>query len=255
MKHQTNLTKSFDNNQAPRKGCIDMWNAFMVDDARFALGSDIPFCPCTTRSAPHLLVSFVDAKHLHKCTVRKDPDYHINAFVHFYIDDQKFDGPRNGIWSKPYEALELLRHFSGVITPDFSTNADFPDSIKRYNTYRMRAFGFWLTTHEIPVINNVRWGTEETWDYCFDGIPCNSIVSIGTVASGIHKLENRPDFEIGLFRMVEVLQPHTIIVYGSANYECFEQLANRGVHIIAFPSATSLAYKNKKGGPSNVETE
>lgn len=113
-----------------------------------------------------------------------------------------------------------------MITADFSTNADFPDPIKRYNTYRMRAFGFWLGSQGISVINNVRWGTEETWDYCFDGIPYNSIVSIGTVASGINKLENRPDFEAGLLKMVEVLNPHTIVIYGSANYDWFKKVSD-----------------------------
>lgn len=51
----------------------------------------------------------------------------------------------------------------------------------------MLSFGRWISQFGIPVINNVRWGTEETWEYCFDGIPYNSIVAIGTVASGINK--------------------------------------------------------------------
>lgn len=236
------------NKEHVRKGCVDMWNAFMVHDAEFILGSDIPFCPSTSKDIPMKLVSYVDAKHLHKTNCKSDSDYHIDAYVHFYIDDQKFDGSKSSIWLYPYKALEVLRHFSGVISPDFSTNADFPDPIKRYNTYRMRAFGFWIVSQGISVINNVRWGTEETWNYCFDGIPYNSIVAIGTVASGIHKLENRPDFEIGLSKMIEVLNPHTIITYGSANYDCFKKLADTGIRIISFPSDTSLAFVSRKGG-------
>lgn len=236
------------NEEHIRKGCADMWNAFMVQGAEFVLGSDIPVCPCTTKDIPQKLISYVEAKHLHKIKHNSKPDYHIDAYVHFYIDDQKFDGPKSSVWLYPSKALEVLRHFTGVITADFSTNADFPDPIKRYNTYRMRAFGFWLGSQGISVINNVRWGTEETWDYCFDGIPYNSIVSIGIVASGINKLENRPDFEAGLFKMVEVLNPHTIVVYGSANYDCFKKLSDMGIRIISFPSDTSLAFASKKGG-------
>ena len=231
-----------------RNGCVDIWNAFMVKGSDFTLTSDIPTCPCTAKIFPRKLISYVDAKHLHKEYSKINPDYSIDAFVHFYIDDQKFDGSKSSIWFYPFKAVDILRHFAGVITPDFSTNADFPDPIKRYNTYRMRAFGFWLTTQGIQVINNVRWGTEETWDYCFDGIPYNSIVAIGTVASGIHKLENRPDFECGLFKMVERLKPHTIVIYGSANYECFKTLPKRGIRIISFPSDTSLAFAKRKGG-------
>ena len=198
--------------------------------------------------------SYVDAKHLHKINKNSHPDYHIDAYVHFYIDDQKFDGPRSSIWLYPNKALEILCHFDGVITVDFSTNADFPDPIKRYNTYRMRAFGFWLGTQGISVINNVRWGTEETWNYCFDGIPYNSIVAIGTVASGINKIKNRQDFESGFNKMISTLNPNTIIVYGSANYECFKKLSDTGIRIISFPSDTSLAFVSKKGG-SDVKTK
>jgi len=238
-------------NSQPRKGCKDMWNAFMVEGAEFVIGSDIPICPCTAQNVPKQLISYVEAKHLCKLHRAEGADYHVDAFVHFYIDDQKFDGPQSGIWIKPYEALEIIRHFSGAITPDFSTNADFPDPIKRNNTYRMRAFGRWLSVNGVPVINNVRWGTEETWDYCFDGIPIDSVVAIGTIASGIHKLENRPDFEEGLFKMVELLKPHTILVYGSANYECFRALSAMGIRIVPFMSDTNIAFSVKKGGEKN----
>ena len=30
------------NENTPRAGCIDMWNAFMVKGAQFTLGSDAP---------------------------------------------------------------------------------------------------------------------------------------------------------------------------------------------------------------------
>ena len=153
--------------------------------------------------------------------------------------------------AKPQDTLEIVRHFSGAITPDFSTNADFPDPLKRYNTYRMRAFGRWLAVNDVPVINNVRWGTEETWDYCFDGIPYHSIVAVGTVASGINKLENRPLFENGLFEMVRLLNPHTIVVYGSSKYDCFKKLSGSGINIVAFASKTNLAFSSGKGGKEN----
>lgn len=41
---------------------------------------------------------------------------------------------------------------------------------------------------------------------------------------------------------------HTIIVYGSANYNCFRKLADTGIRIISFPSDTNLAFVSEKGG-------
>ncbi len=239
-----------------RAGCHDEWFAFLVDGAEFTLGSDIPYCPCTAKEVPKELILYEDAKRLHKENIARDPNYHINAFVHFYEDDYKFNGPREGILVKPNETLEMLRHFDGAISPDFSTNADFPDPIKRYNTYLMRAYGRWLAVNGIPIINNVRWGTVETWKYCFDGIPYNSIVAIGTVASGIDHLENRPLFEDGLCEMIRLLNPHTIIIYGSSKYVFFDRLREQGINIITFPSKTSLAFAaKKKGGKSNEQTQ
>jgi len=222
-----------------RKGILDMWNAFMVQGATFS-PNDIPLCPTTAVSLPFRLISYDEAKSIHRKEMRRgNSDYHVDAFIHFYIDDQKFDGKQSSIWLYPNKALSVIRHFSGLVAPDFSTYADFPEPIKIWNIYRMCAFGYWISTLGIPVISNVRWGAEETWRYCFDGNPRNSILAIGTVASGIRLLKNRPLFENGLFYMADLLEPHTIIVYGSANYKCFDILRDKGIHVVSYPSKMS----------------
>lgn len=153
-----------------RASCKDVWNAFMVRGAKWS-PNDIPICPTTANVTPEDVISFAEAKTLYnQHTKLGDIDFFVSDFVHFYIDDYKFDG-KSGIWFDYEQAAEVLKHFSGMITPDFSTCVDFPEPLKIYNTYRMRAFGYWygiLLGHS--VINNVRWGTEETFKYCFDGI-------------------------------------------------------------------------------------
>ena len=229
-----------------RNGLQDMWNAFMVRGATFS-ANDIPLCPTTATSLPAKLISYDEAKSIHKKEMQRgNRNYHVDAFIHFYIDDQKFDGKRTSIWLYYDNALAIIRHFSGIISPDFSTYADFPEPIKSWNFYRMNAFGYWIGSLGIPVISNARWGTEETWRYCFDGSPSNSMLAIGTVASGIRLLKNRPLFENGLFKMAEKLQPHTIIVYGSDNYTCFDELRNRGIRIVSYPSKTCEAFARRK---------
>lgn len=233
------------NISVPRSGCRDIWNASMVGGANFGK-YDIPFCPTTSDTIPEHQITWEEAKQLHKKHIAKNEyDYHENAFVNWYQDDYKFDGIR-GIWHDYKSALKVLRHFSGAITPDFSTNQDFPAAVKIYATYRMRAYGYWLGTEGIPIINNVRWGTEETFDYCFEGIPVNSIVCIGTVGGGPRKLIDRDRFQNGLFKMVEILKPHTILVYGSANGKCFDKLREQGICIISFKSKTAKVFKRRK---------
>jgi len=233
------------NDNAHRTGCKDIWNAFMVEGATFGK-HDIPFCPTTATHIPIHQVTWEEAKQIHKKHItKKEYDYHENAFVNWYFDDYKFDGVR-GIWHNYKFVLEVLRHFAGAITPDFSTNQDFPESIKIYATYRMRAYGYWLGYNDIEVVNNVRWGTDETFDYCFEGIPRNSIVAIGTVGGGPRKLIDRDRFETGLFKMVKVLHPHTILVYGSSNGKCFDLLREQGIHIVSFQSKTAKVFEGRK---------
>lgn len=230
-------------NNIPRPGCKDLWNASFLKGAYYTEGNDIPICWKCNGTVPVGLIAYDDAKALHKRLISKDPNYHVNMYIHFYIDDQKFDGKRESIWLYPDKLIELLYHFDGVISPDFSTYADFPMFVKGNNFFRMRAFDYIFQQHGIPVIPNVRWGTSETWSYCFDGIPSNGIIAIGVVASGINKTMNRRLFKDGLDKALEMLTPHTMVIYGSDNYDVFDNLRNCGIKVIAFPSKTSLAYR------------
>lgn len=229
-----------------RPGIVDLWNASMTEGAQFSI-NDIPLCPTTAEEPPSKLISYSEAKTLHKKEMRRGHrNYHVDAFIHFYIDDVKFDGKQSSIWLFPERALDIIRHFEGIIAPDFSTNVDFPDPLKRWNIYRMCTFGYWIGSLGVPVISNVRWGTFETWRYCFDGNPKNSMLAIGSVASSLRQLRNRQLFEAGLFEMVKVLKPQTLIVYGSANYTFFSILRKQGIRIVSFPGKTSEAFTGRK---------
>lgn len=228
-----------------RAGCIDMWNSLMVLGAKWS-SNDIPLCLTTAKVIPENIISFAEAKTLYnKHKKAGEMDFFVNAFVHFYIDDQKFDGKRSGIWFDYEKAAEILQHFAGIITPDFSTYADFPEPLKIYNTYRMRAFGYWYgKILGNAVINNVRWGTKETFEYCFDGIEKNSIVAIGTVASGLKNSRNLEIFSVGFEKMLEVLNPHTVIIYGSDKYKCFDEVRGK-IEIVHFRSKKDLALRGE----------
>lgn len=225
-----------------RAGCEDIWNAFMIQGVEWSV-NDIPLCPTTAKVIPENVISFAEAKTLYnKHKKVGEIDFFVNVVVHFYIDDQKFDGKRNGIWIDYTKAVEILQHFAGIITPDFSTCLDFPVPLKLWNTYRMRAFGYWYGKQGGAVINNVRWGTEETFQYCFDGIEKNSIVAIGTVASNLQNSSDREIFVTGFEKMLEVLSPHTIIIYGSDRYSCFNKVREKIVH---FRSQKDLALRGE----------
>ena len=231
--------------KAQRNGLKDVWGAFMCKGARYT-SNDIPKCPSILTEIPKEILTWEEARQFHKKSVYKNRSYFCDAFICFYIDDYKFDGSRTSIWLFPQRALTILKHFRGIITPDFSTYQDFPYPLKIWNTFRMRAFGYWIGTQGLEVINNVRWGTPETYSYCFDGIDSNSIVAIGTVGGSPRKLIDRKRFEDGLDVMIQQLSPHTIIVYGSADYPCITNLEEKGINVITYKSATAKYYEGRK---------
>lgn len=230
-----------------RKGIKDVWwRPYMVSGAKFSNDNDIPFCPTKVFEMPIMIITYKEAKEIYRKEIRKGNKEFIHfAYVCFYEDDHEFDSIF-GIWFRSQKAYDILNHFSGIITPDFSTYQDFPYPLKLWNTYRMRAFGYWYgVICNGNVINNVRWGTPETYKYCFDGIPKNSIVAIGTVGGSPRKLADRARFEEGLDEMIRRLSPHTIIIYGSSNYECFKKLEKQGITIIAYPGKTSMLFAGR----------
>ncbi len=236
-------------NHGKRKGIKDIWwNAFMVKDCRDWGIYDIPVCPTKKVEIPKELLTWKETVRIHNKLIKQNKGYHYDAYVCFYCDDYLFDGP-HGIWNDYHKAIEIIKHFAGIISADFSTYKDFPVPLKMWNTYRMRAFGFWCTTQGINVINNVRW-SEDTLDFCFAGIPKNSIVCLGVIASDIRKAINWPEYGKFLKLMVDILQPRIILIYGSSRYKFFKDLQEQGIVVKSYHTA-----RNKKKASAGDDHE
>ena len=149
-----------------------------------------------------------------------------NQWVHFYIDDYRFEC----LWNRPERYLNQLRSFAGVITPDFSVFTYLPEAMQIWNTYRNRALAYWLQSHGIPIIPNVRWGLEESYDYCFDGIPKGSTVAVSTNGC-LRSPYNRSLFRHGLEEMVCRLKPAAIVNYGSLSKGLYDFVLEQGIPV------------------------
>lgn len=131
------------------------------------------------------------------------------AGIHFYIDDYQFER----IWNQPEAYLEKLQDFDCMLTPDFSLYVEMPMAMKIWNTYRSRLIGQLAQRRGITVIPTVSWCEAETFAFCFDGLPKNSVLSISTI--GVKK----EDYNFGLWKagvdeMIRRLQPETLLIYG-----------------------------------------
>lgn len=139
--------------------------------------------------------------------VLSNPDY--TKCVHFYLDDYQFER----IWQKPQTYIKKLKYFDCVLTPDFSLYLDMPIAMQVWNTYRSRLIGQMMQDEGITVIPTVSWSTQDSFEFCFDGLPLNATVSVSTI--GVK--QSSEAFKIwvaGMDEMIKRLNPKRILVYG-----------------------------------------
>lgn len=231
--------------EAPRSGIRDLWNAELCQGAEWSK-LDYPKVRTTALRPPTRAISWHKAITLHnKMIAAGESNYQIKATIHCYSDDPTFDGGRQGIWSNWKRFYDIASHFEGVMGVDFSINTDFPDPVKRNQIYKMRAIEYGAISRGIETTPNARWGTRETWDYCFDAPPEEEPLSVGVVGSGLKKIENRPVFDAGLRELVRRKRPPALVVVGSAEYPVFHEIEATGIRIYQLDGDTSSYFKEK----------
>lgn len=132
-----------------------------------------------------------------------------NKGIHFYVDDYQFER----IWNEPDTYIEKLAEFNCTLTPDFSLYREMPIAMKIWNVYRSRLIGQMCQRKGMLVIPTVSWSEKTTFDFCFDGLPKESTLSISTV--GVK--QNGEAFDIwkdGVDEMIKRLSPKRLLVYG-----------------------------------------
>jgi len=205
----------------------DVWNADLLRGCKFVGKYEMPALSACGY-VPQKLTSFSDAK------IKSADD----TYIHCYVDDYKFER----IWRMPHKYLPLMQAYGGAITPDFSVYREMPLMQQAYNIYRSRAVGYWWSRNGVKVIPNARWGDKRTYDFCFDGLPNNSVIAVGTHGC-VKSCDDRRYFVEGFMKMLEVISPKTVLVYGSASDKIFPPLFVCGVEIIKYESEFSRSRK------------
>lgn len=166
--------------------------------------------------------------------------------VHFFLDDHKFEP----LWNKPNKTLPPIQFIGQAISPDYSIDSDFPLAVNIWQVYRSR----WLTRfwqeNNIDVIPNVTWTDEASYEYCFLGIPKHSTVAIGTV--GINSKAKKEEFKKGFEKMIEVLEPKTLIVYGETMPVEFDKYCEK---VYNYPSYWKVRRRQIAKGDNKVEDQ
>lgn len=135
--------------------------------------------------------------------------------IHFFLDDYQF----NRLWNNIDRYLSMLSEFQYVMSPDFSTYADFPKAIQIYNHYRKHWVAAYFQEHQVKVIPTISWSTPDSYEWCFDGEPVGATVAVSSVGCMKQK-EAREHFIKGYNEMIKRLSPTKILFYGNVPEEC-----------------------------------
>ena len=214
-----------------RKGCKDVFNAFLVENAVYDGILEIPVLKGGIYH-PDGVIEFS------KALSSQEYDY----WVHFYEDDSSFER----IWKNPKKYLPILKRYAGVIAPDFSLYRDMPLVMQLWNIYRNHAIGSWLQENGVNVIPNVRFGDERTYDACCLGVPHNSTIAIGTHGCVKNRID-REYLSAGIDHVISTLKPRVLVIYGTTPADIFDKYRDQGISILQFNSS----FANSRAGDQN----
>lgn len=158
--------------------------------------------------------------------------------IHFFLDDYQFER----LWRQPQTYIATLGKFDCVLTPDFSLYTDMPKVMMIWNVYRSRLLGHFWQENGMTVIPTVSWADEDSFDFCFDGLPKHATVAVSTVGVVKNK-EAREIWNKGFSEMLKRVKPAKVLLYGGdIDYDFPKNL-----EIVRFQSNMRERFKNLDG--------
>lgn len=162
------------------------------------------------QATPHIdsMLSFHDVRALDPRAAKTD------LLVHFFKDDPRFEH----IFEQPFSGralskLKQLAQYTAVCTPDFSLYPEMPYPVQLFQVFKNRWCGAHWQAAGLCVLPTVTWGDASSYAFCFDGLPTHASVVVSTV--GCKKSKSKQAFLAGYDKMLEALQPQTILCYGT----------------------------------------
>lgn len=208
----------------------DGFQAYLTKDAELVGEPGIPcLLDLKNTQIPKALVPF--------SKINRESDK--NKYVHFYIFDQQF----SQVLTATNKYVDKLKQFDGVITPDCSMLIGQSACLQQTNTYFNRAVGLYLQRQGIPVIPNIRWSDEKSFEYCFLGVPKHTIVSVSTHGCA-RSDEQKKIFKSGIKEMLKRLEPSSVIVHGYMPESIFGDFISL-VPFYRYPSEFELTHGGK----------
>ena len=149
----------------------------------------------------------------------------LDRMVHFFLYDYKFER----VWKDPEGCIERLNNYKAVLSPDFSMYIQMNPVMQLYNTFRNRYCGAYFASKGLRVIPSMNWGNENTFDFCFEGVPKGGTVAVSTFQVSEHgnHADQKDFFMKGYNEMLKRIEPERIICY----HEPFDEMKGNVIYV------------------------
>ena len=213
----------------------DSFYAFLVENAPFTAKEEYPIIrsDMVPSSPPKKIMPFNKAINFHGDLS--------NTFICTFSPDASFERVRR----TPKKYIDFFKRTAGIIGFDFSVHTDMPIIKQKSQINDNLSLTYFYGNNGIPVIPNIRCGVDELIPEFFDAIPKHSMVAISS--HGFIK-ETRKKYEWYCFieKIIKILEPKTMIVYGSLNGKMFDDLKKESNFIFFEPWITTRYKEDKK---------
>ena len=144
------------------------------------------------------------------CTSPNSMQEKHNHFIHFYLPDHYIER----VWDNLDHYEAVFSAYRGIVQPDFSLYTNMPLAMQIWQHYRRNWVAQWYQNKGLTVIPAPTWGTEDTFGWCFEGMPKKSCLAVSTIGC-MQNSENKLLLYKGIPAMIEHLKPVQLILYGA----------------------------------------
>ncbi len=133
-----------------------------------------------------------------------------DVWGHCFIDDLH----QSCFWNNPFAHIDRLKELKGIVATDYSLFRDYPIAEQKWNCFKNRVMAYHWQQQGLNVIPTASWSIPDSFEWCWDGLPKNSVLGITTNGIATAK-EGYRLFVLGLNELVKRLEPIALIVCGT----------------------------------------
>jgi len=135
-----------------------------------------------------------------------------NAVVGFFLHDKIFEA----VYNQPITTLNRLANsgMAGMLTPNFSLWVDTPIAMQIWAWYKTQWCGRFFQENGIKVMPTLNWSDENSYDFCFSGVPKNCKTVIVQCRNLSNELAKKR-FIKGIYEAKKRINFEKVYIYGA----------------------------------------